>query len=373
MGCMRIIFCMFLYFASYAFGVNFDHHKPSIVFVHLGEKLPPYLPIAIKQARLFNTCNIALIANQKALEAQAKVFKQEGVISIACESLQRSLDHEFFLKNSTLDREFRKGFWLFASERFFYLAEMCSQYELKDVIHLESDVMLYENVEHLLPVLRRNYRGMAVPFDMDTRSIPSFVYIRDVKVLNHFVHFMAMKAKENLNDMSILSDFRKAFGEEKIDAIPIVMEEYIEKEPVNSENKELFCNQINRFHSVFDAAYLGQFLGGVDPRNENIVRGYVNPHCVISSAKLRFSWEKDLEHRRIPFVEYGGRKVKINNLHIHSKRLKEFYSVDILLPWKKRGSFLLLIIACGLAIEYFLMLWRIKRQRKNLSHISLDV
>ena len=306
---------------------NFVKESPSIIFVHIGEELPTYLPIAIKQARLFNdNSNIALVASLNALEINCTVLEEVGVISIPIESLQKSMHHKYFLKHSTLDRTFRGGFWLFASERFFYLHEVVKKYELRNVIHLESDVMLYENIEKLLPILEENYLGLAVPYSADNRCIPSIVFIKDDASIFRLIKYMAKQANLNLNDMTILGQFSCKDDNRYMASLPIVHREYIEKEEFESVNPDRFSNNVDQFNSIFDSAYLGQYLGGVDASVIDVTFGYVNPHCVIKSSKLKFSWKKDSRGRKVPFASYGGKVLKINNLHIHSKRLQDFSS-----------------------------------------------
>lgn len=300
----------------------------AIVFVHIGKELPDYLLVALSQARLFNTCPILVIGNQKALEKCKKTFDRYHVLPIACEQLPRSKEHQFFIRHSKLDRTFRNGFWFVASERFFYLAECMDKYQLSHVIHLESDVMLYANIDHLLPIFKTHYRGLGVTFDTDKRCIPGFVYIRDIKAIKRLTRYMVFQMKKNCDDMYIIGHFKKEGGKKWIDALPIVDQSYIATQYVNSQNPKLFCNYSEQFNSIFDAAYLGQFLGGIDPRNGPIQVGYINPHCVIKVTPMQFDWEKDEMGRCVPYVTYKSKRLRINNLHIHSKQLQQFHSKD---------------------------------------------
>jgi len=53
-----------------------------------------------------------------------------------------------FDKKSKLDKHFRNGFWNNASKRLFLLYEYMKINELKNVIHLENDVLLYSNMNY---------------------------------------------------------------------------------------------------------------------------------------------------------------------------------------------------------------------------------
>src|SRR3990167_10223288 len=126
-----------------------------IVFVHLGKNLPEYLPVALKQARLFNPdSSIYLLANDSVL----KFAYFDRIQCISVETLPQSNEHRIFNRLSRLDKRSREGFWRYTTERFFYLHEWMKKENIKDVIHLEYDNMLYVDVSTLLPIFHQHYR-----------------------------------------------------------------------------------------------------------------------------------------------------------------------------------------------------------------------
>jgi hypothetical protein len=301
--------------------------SPSIVFVHLGPSIPSYVPTAVHQARLFNPdLPIYLLANQAAL----KNYPQDDQLiqCIAVESLPFSRAHKKFIASSRLDKKFRGGFWTFATERFFCLADFLRQYKLSDVFHLENDVMLYANLKELLPVFSKYYPNMiGATFDNDHRCIPGFLYIATLAPLQRFVDFIVQNLDQLENDMHALSLFKKKYRKQWIEHLPIVMSEYV-KDPNQPrvENLSDFSTHFQEFNSIFDAAAIGQYLGGIDPRNGDSSPGFINESCVFSPAAFQFEWQKDDQERQIPTVCYQGKKWKVNNLHIHSKNLAKFDS-----------------------------------------------
>ncbi|MEI8301374.1 MAG: hypothetical protein WCG10_07215, partial [Chlamydiota bacterium] len=68
---------------------------------------------------------------------------------------------------------------------------------------------------------------------------------------------------------------------------------------------------------------IGQFLRGTYLPNS---LGYHNLESIFDPNKLEYVWEEDCYKRLIPYAICNGKKVKINNLHIHSKQLKNFKS-----------------------------------------------
>jgi len=207
-----------------------------------------------------------------------------------------------------------------------------TQYNLKNVFHLEYDNMLYVDLQELLPIFVDKYKGIAATFDNDKRCIPGFIYIRNQEVMSRLADFFAYYAKKGYNDMQMLAEFKNKYGENSIDYLPIITAEYAKEHPLVSRKgnaahkKKKFFQYIDLFHSVFDAAALGQYLGGQDPNNGSCAPGFINESCVFNSSHLGYDWYNDDLNRKIPYIVYSNKKYRINNLHIHSKKLELFTS-----------------------------------------------
>jgi hypothetical protein len=299
----------------------------SIVFVHLGPTLPPYAAQAISQARLFNPeCPIYLLANREALED----FADREVTAVSCESLARSGPHEQFLRENKTS-----GFWNYVVERFFYLEEFMSQYQLENVFHMENDVLLYRDLRELLPIFEEYYKGMiGGTFDNDQRCIAGFFYVAEVRPLSEFVNYAAARISRGENDMALLGYFREGSYKKYIDHLPIVAPSYAQNFPLETyEGKSVrdprdYSNHFDAFQSVFDAAAFGQYLGGIDPQHHHDHEpGFINESCIFNPAVFSIGWEKDRQGRQVPVATYQGMKCPINNLHIHCKDLKAFSSL----------------------------------------------
>lgn len=323
--------CGFLFFSNI--------YPYSIVFVHLGPDLPLFLNEATFQARLFNlTEDIYLLANQDALN---KVDKQEmfenmqkkiNVKIILIESLQKSKEHIFFEKKSTHKTSSRKGFWRFTTEHFFVLDDFMQQYKINDVVHLESDTLLYRNLAEIMPVLRRHYKGVAAVFINEVYCIPCFVYFRNEKAIKNLSKHLAQYASDGENDMVMLSEFRKKNSNQIIDSLPIISKKYINLRGLKSikghraKDDKVYYNHIDEFLSVFDGNAIGQFFGGADPSVSSAGPGVINKNSLFDPTALSYQWENDAQGRKVPFMFFKGEKYRINNLHIHSKNLKKFLS-----------------------------------------------
>jgi len=95
-----------------------------------------------------------------------------------------------------------------------------------------------------------------------------------------------------------------------------------------TNKKEDYFNHFDKFKSIFDGASFGQYLGGIDPRNTSNIntKGFINESTLFDVSKFIIQFEIDGKKRKIPYIIYKNKKIKINNLHIHCKNLKQFMS-----------------------------------------------
>lgn len=308
----------------------------SIIFVHLGRALPSHVKYALHQARLFNDeTDIYLATNSftKQDSEDQSIIATDKIKVVYCENLPQSESHKIFLKNSTLDSS-KEGFWRKASERFFVLEELITNYDLRHVFHLESDNMLYVCLDEFISIFK-TYKTMAAVFDNDIRCIPSFVYINDKNAIKKLTTFIAQRANQGLNDMQIIALFKNVEGRHNIEHLPIICPEYCQYYELKNtlgdrvKDRTRYYHDFQNFLSVFDAAAIGQYLGGTDKIAHGANApgpGFINESCVFNPAYCSFEWIKDERDRKIPYLIFKGKKYRINNLHIHSKQLDKFQS-----------------------------------------------
>ena len=88
-----------------------------------------------------------------------------------------------------------------------------------------------------------------------------------------------------------------------------------------------YWQHFEALHMIFDAAALGQYLGGIDPRNApGPSVGFVNESCIFDPRILRPRMTSDGDGRRVPVVETVSGLHRVANLHIHSKNPAPFLS-----------------------------------------------
>ena len=230
---------------------------------------------------------------------------------IAIELLQDSFQ---FYQNSRLDKSFRGGFWTLTSLRFFYIYEFMRVYNISNVIHLENDVLIYYNCDQIIERFDSSY--IYLPFDTFSRNIASIMFIPSADLFKTVLD----KYDFNKDDMENFSNIMIVTG--IIKQLPI----FVSCNNFNISDEYRFVTaNYDRFDGfIFDAAAIGQYLGGVDPRNiSGDSTGFVNEKCIIKYNTYSFIWELINDIKR-PFIIIDGNKIPIFNLHIHSKNLVRF-------------------------------------------------
>ena len=307
----------------------------SIVFIHIGTSFPEHVTHSISQARLFNKeCPIYLIAYGSTLAKEFSKFAEFSVTPVPCESLQLS-EHHLKFRNCKSHNFTANGFWVYTSERFFYLDDFVRQYNLSDVFHLENDVMLYTDLSDHLSSFQKYYKGMiGATFENDTRCVPGFVYISNSKPLGHLVDSFPDCVLPDTSEMATIAKFKDSNLNVYIDYLPVVPSQYIDDHKLElskvSKEFKLYSNHFEDFASVFDAAAFGVYLGGWDSyaHPETGEPGQISPHSNFNASYFDITWKIDGEGRRIPFITYKGKQTRINNLHITNKvRIPAFHSL----------------------------------------------
>lgn len=279
--------------------------KIDLILIYIGTIFPEYIKDCIKQSLLYDY-NIHVVIS-KDLK-----FNLDSVQNITLVSVEDYINQEYedYISKKS-NKAFRDGFWQSTSSRFFVLKNYTQQNNLKNFIHIEYDNLLFSSLKHELNILQQSIYDMCIVMDSSERCVPSICWFRDFNIINSLTNFMSKKF--NLNDMESLGLFY--YKNDKVTNFPIVPCNY----KLNSV-KPKYDNFYSEFTTIFDGAAIGQYLGGVDPRNiSGNTDNFINETAVINPSRFKYSWiNNEL------FGEYKGETFKINNMHVHSKNLKRF-------------------------------------------------
>jgi hypothetical protein len=316
--------------------------KESIILIHLGPNTPNYLCDCIHQIRLWNNptnVDIYLVLEPININSDliTSISSKYSVRVISTDSLERTTTHsEFIETNIEYSLQFNTNYWRHVTERFFYLEEVMRDYCLETVVHMEYDVLLYEDISILGPLLRKYIPNIGLPFDNDIQGCASFMVVNNIEALEFFNGFITANNNKNITDMHLLAIFRRNYPE-FMSSLPQIPKELYDKNPNRISRSGLepkygstqfICEFFNELGEIlFDARAIGQYIGGVDPRNQGgkyLVK-YINESSFYKVYEFGVQWKKDLQGRWYTVSEIPGEH-KIINLHIHSKKLSHFLS-----------------------------------------------
>tara|TARA_B100000123_G_scaffold271246_1_gene250642 strand:+ start:234 stop:1124 length:891 start_codon:yes stop_codon:yes gene_type:complete len=222
---------------------------------------------------------------------------------------------------------FRQGFWVHTSKRFFLIHDYMKKYEKKNIIHLENDVLLYYNFNNMDIKFENK---LHLTMDCDTRCIPGIVYIPDYT----FIEGLFEKYDYVLNDMQNMSDYYNRCKNLCL-TLPIIQKN------IHYNSNDLLTRNQDQFEGIFDAAAIGQYLGGIDPKNINDMLahdkfrdvskfgpGHINNRCWVDYSKYNIIWKKNEKGYNLPYIVLDDKDIPIYNLHIHCKNLEKFTMID---------------------------------------------
>lgn len=271
---------------------------PTLVLIHIGQHFPEYINDCIAQVRSVSSIPIHLLINE------VNRSKVSGEVDIfALETISQSDKRCTFEKKNSLDIHFRDGFWKSCMMRFFYMYEHVIAQNLTDVFHIENDNLIYIDFLPKLAIFQT--KPMWCVMDSPSRCIPSFLYFKSHEIMAELLDTCIEHAKRASNDMTALAAFHNN-NRSRVGSLPIVVNY---AEAIDS----LYYEHAAAFGCLFDGAAIGQYIGGVDPRNApGDTRGFINETTVIKCNKMTVDWSNTSPILNgLPLV----------NLHIHSKDL----------------------------------------------------
>lgn len=209
---------------------DYDFKKTPIVFFYKVNKnicekgimLPDYIRYSIDQAVLISSltnssdcCNIVLITNlqqcnsyfnatsEKSLMIHDRVY----IIDTNTIRSNKTMDFEHIIRNKNKISDKNDELWISALTRFFYIEDFInylnlrslngldissSRSQIKSVLHVESDNLIYGNISLAIESLRKDYPHLAVtPLNfkawMVTASIFWISNLVDLQHLNQYI------------------------------------------------------------------------------------------------------------------------------------------------------------------------------------------
>ena len=269
------------------------------------ENFQDYIIYNIKQLQLLNY-NITIIITDNLISH----FKNIQNIKLVLTSELNDYNYNI---NCKLDNSFRNGFWKLCSHRLFYLYSYIKKYNITNSFHIENDIMIYNTIKDF------DISKLYITMDSKNRCIPGIIFIPSYDKLTNLIQ----NYNNSINDMENLVLFYDN-NKDICSTFPII------KQNSFYNNNDMFNCNFNNFNVIFDGAAIGQYLGGVDPKNNfGDTRGFINETCVVDYSKYKFIWKFNLILKLYqPYIIIDNIQIPIMNLHIHSKNLCNFMSIS---------------------------------------------
>lgn len=305
----------------------------NLVQIHIGKQLPNYLFDNIYQTLLLNNYpefTLYMLIEPETVDTFNKILNTLNIdtSNVKCISINSTNEkielYKSFIKKFNLP-VFRDNFWTSTTTRFFYMEEFMRLYNIENMFHIENDIMIYEDFRQL------QLDSLYMVQDNPERVIPSIIYfpnLQSFELLNNYILNELKNTRVFLNDMVLLG-------------------KYPSKKTFN-----IFIDNQSKY--IFDGAAIGQFLGGVDPKNlplarnetlkriNNPSKGFINESCVfkITDDMTFFRKKVYISNRKQPLDLIYCTKPKqdsgsdqhnylkqVFNIHVHSKELYQFSSI----------------------------------------------
>lgn len=302
-----------------------------LILTHIGTQLPGYIEFFIKQIRIWNTdYRIIFLVNEN--NVNNPIFITYNVESYPIEELHNSKIDSFisnFGQGSSFSHNINvdygsSDYWCVTATRLFYLYEFCKKNNINDYFYFENDIMIYEDLNKIHEIIKSknlSTNEILVTRSMNEKITTGFMYISNNNLLGELL--------DEINNYLLNKEDLESMGIGMINEM-ILLSLYGIRNPDKIKNLPLyyegpFSESFSYFESIFDAASLGQYVDGTPntPGQNLKIYGTVEESLNGQEFKIEFHIHDD---KKVPYLITDSKITKINNLHLHSKRLHLFLS-----------------------------------------------
>ena len=286
-----------------------------IVFVHLGSEFPKHLVLNLKRTcELFPEFNIVLITD---MQTDIKIDKENFRKTF----IGMNNDYQTLNNNLIHPKSFRHNFWFTSLARLYALCDYVISNKVS-ILHIESDVLVSAD----LPIQRFSSCDRPIAFTVvgEGSGVASILWIENAQAATKLKEYSAKSAREDpmTTDMKILGHFQQ-------DNPQLVRVLASFPTDIGNSSKLLppqifedFNYTAILFDGFFDAADVGRYLLGDDPRNHRGIK------LLRKELDTSYFSPKELTYAYSDSRDFLGiQSDSINrffSLHIHSKNAKVF-------------------------------------------------
>jgi hypothetical protein len=275
-----------------------------IILVHSGNTFPIYINDCIEILKIYGF-NIHLIIESK---FHKNITANRDIKTIDINDIIDYRYTQYSIKN--YDMSFRDSFYKRTSSRFFIIDNYAKKYQIESFFHIENDIALFSNLINIKQYLETSTYDIAIIMDSPVRCVPSLIWYKNSIASTRLGNYIYNH--NYVDDMKNLAIFFHQNRNTVIN-LPITPLEIID-----TQHNINFSSIYPEILSIFDGAAIGQYLYGTDQSNSiKSGSGFINETCVVDYSKF------DIYNKPEPYIRLNSFEVKINNLHMHCKNLKQ--------------------------------------------------
>jgi hypothetical protein len=281
-----------------------------LVLVHLGQNLPSALKMNLKYLKNeYPFLPVTVIVNS--IHNMARLAN----MGFRSELYSERNDIQRYFSNHVFSSDFRNGFWQNSTKRIIAFLEYCIENPLPSKIHIENDIHLGKNFPFQTFAKLEKLAWLSYN---EHRDVGAIIYSPGEKQARWLLDQICkeMASSNSFTDMTLLKSVSQE-NENEIIKLPIAShpKDVIFNNYVAEKERMINSQHFETFKGVFDAAPIGMWLTGQDPRNHrgklllhvNHKDSYVNP------SKVNWSYEENELSYKLES------EVRVFNLHVHSK------------------------------------------------------
>lgn len=290
-----------------------------LTFVYVGQSLPSYARRSLELAAVHSGLGVRIISN-----ARANFQKKTSLIDVV--TIEDFYDESLIEEAAsfmTLDREFRDGFWIKTLERFFVLEQFMRLSGERNLLHAELDQLLFRADKLLDSLEARTHEVLAFPIHGPEKAVASIFFASNPNALGSLVDF-ATSGEFFSSEMALLWHWALRF-EDTFLRLPTISD-VLRPLPSTQDGLPRSVDSAE-LGGVVDAAELGLWVGGRDPRNLPLKERPTNhftypqkkaavPREILGEIRLELDFESSELKAESPHFDEA---VALFNLHIHSK------------------------------------------------------
>jgi len=295
--------------------------------------LPPYIIDCVHQIRCYFDGEVYLILNDLSSPYLSQIQKYNIILisysdvrSTDFDAVVQKYYNKFCIVHDLIGRE---ELFIRSFERLFLLQNLMKLRGISDGLFLELDNLIYDDPMTWLPSFSKN--ELCYMYDNTHRFSSGIMYVKSASSLDNLLVFFVqyiISCVGFLDEMRALSNFYYKFSSTGLQILPT---HWTMKD--NNIIPPISCSHYGDYSdTIFDSASIGIYLLGMDPHHTNgkIVTGLRGEWSGIDYTGYKYEWKVDENGRKKPYVFNGEKWILINNLHVHSKNLRDGLSLPII-------------------------------------------